>query len=342
MTAAQHVVSFAGTIVVGELPRPARRTLTIADDGLLDGVGDVAVRGRPTIELVEQLARDALTRRSERIVAVGCGATLDAAKLIALRAGAELVLVPCGAEPYRAVARFAVVDDVEGRRPTVVDERFARATVILAPRFLERVPPAAIAVHSLDTAVHAVESLLSAHRHPFARAQALGALAAVARDAERAASAMEAQIRLVVASFQAVESFSSTRLGIAHAVASPLGAALGVTHDTINGILGEYVVRFWDDDVRGFEDVASGLGVAPSADAVAGRLAWLRGLAELPATLREHGIAWTDVAGVLPRAARSSGIAVLPRTLGDGGLEAFSRQAWGVTVDEEVLDVQPA
>jgi alcohol dehydrogenase class IV len=342
MTGAEHAISFGGTIVVGELPPSQPGTLTIADAGLLDGEPHVVVQGRPTIQAVEQLADSALARGAERVVAVGCGATLDAAKLIAIRAETKLVLVPCGAEPYRAVARFAVVDDAECNRPTVVDERFARGTVILAPRLLERLAPDTVATHALDTAVQATESLLSTQRHPFARTQALSALTAVSQETAGAATSTDARLRVVIASFQAVESFSSTRLGIAHALASPLGTALGVTHDTINGILGEPVVRHWGDRVAGFDDVASGLGVAPRVDAVTAELARLRGLAGLPATLRDHGVLWENVEGVLPRAARSSGISVLPDALDDDRLRSFARQAWGANIDEEVLDVQPA
>lgn len=351
MTAAfEHHVSFKGSISYGHLRPSTRRTLAVDDSGLLDDdaldlLGDatdvVRVDRRPDTLLVDELACAARDARAERLVAVGSGALIDAVKLVVRRSEQESarelepVFVPCGAEPYRAVARFAVVDDAEGQRPTFVDDRFALAEVCVVPALLERLPDHVVAVHALDTAVHAIESLLSTLTNPLSRVLAMSALRTIFVEAPPVRS------RLVTASFLATEAFASTRLGIAHAIASPLGTDLGVTHDTINGVLGQPVIEFWGAAARGFADIAAACGVAATASDVGAALGGLRVAAGLPESLDELGIAWDRVEAILPRAAKSSGIAVLPSPLPEGGLEAFARSAWRGRIDEEVANAGP-
>lgn len=348
-----HDIAFKGTLRFDAALDGSPRTLLLAEAGvrvpelearMLGGELTIVVREqRPDTHFVVELSEQASALGVERVAAIGAGAFLDAIKVTALavesRTGraVELVLVPCGAEPYRAFTRFAVVDDGK-KRPTVVDERFGCATVVLVPDLLERLPGYAIARHALDSAVHAIESLLSSLTHPFARAQAMAALRTIAEHtASMEAASGESRTDLVVASCLAAEAFSSTKLGLAHAVASPLGTELGVTHDTLNGVLGEAVIAFWGADVDGFREVAAALGLPRNPVQVRARLASLRQAARLPASLRELGIPWSSVEAILPRAARSSGLAALPRALPDSGLETFARRAWLGSVDEEVL-----
>lgn len=349
-----HKIAFTGSLWFDAVPDGSRPTLLLADAGLHsprlerrllgDYVTTVVAERRPDAAFVAALAEQASRTDVQRIAAIGDGALLDAAKLTALavekRTGhlPELVLVPCGTEPYRAVTRFAVVDN-DGQRPTVVDERFGCASVVLAPELLAVIPLDVAACHVLDSAVHAIESLLSSLAHPFSRAQATAALRIIAEHTEDGVPASgEARTHLAVASFLAAEAFSSTRLGLAHALASPLGTELGVTHDTLNGVLGEAVVSFWGSDVPGFSDIAVAVGRAANPSRVQSWLGALRATARLPGCLRDLGVPWASVEAILPRASQSSGIAVLPRTLSGSALEDFARRAWAGSIDEEAVD----
>jgi alcohol dehydrogenase len=347
-----HSSSFTGELVLGAEPL-GERALVLVDReltthvraaGLIaDDIPVVAVEGRPDRTFVDHAV--AVGAEAMCIAAVGSGALIDAAKLVALRLELRrrqpvpLTFVPCGSEPYRAFARFAVVDE-NGERPTVVDDRFGRARVVLVPELLAAQGERAVAVHALDTAVHAIESLLSTRAHPYARLLAASALRTVGEEVGRPEEQLElAATRLVTAAAAAVEAFGTTRLGLAHALASPLGTRLGVAHDTINGVLGEQVIGFWGDRVAGFRDIAAALGVAPSQPAVEEALARIRRRAGLPSSLAGLGIAWDDVRSVLPTTGRSSGIGVLPAPVDSSGIESFALRAWaGDDATEEVAD----
>jgi alcohol dehydrogenase len=350
VSSVRHVPSFAGEMVLGEEELPDGALVLVdaelsgpaVETGLLRTDSDVvAAHGRPNRDFVDAAIEIAAERGALEIAVIGCGALLDAAKLVSVGLAKRvdgpvpLTTVPCGAEPYRAVSGFAVVDEA-GERPTVVDERFRRSRVILAPRLLAALPEEVSALHALDTAVHCVESLLSVRAHPYARLLAMSALRTVADDLNGFGPGRGAAgPRLVVAAAAAVEAFSTTRLGLAHAIASPLGTRLGVTHDALNGVLGEAVISFWGEDVRGLPDVAAGFGVERSQQAVLDVLARLRQRAGLPGSLEAMGIGWESVEAILPRAARSSGIAALPGSVDAPSIESFAARAWAGGVSQE-------
>jgi alcohol dehydrogenase class IV len=353
-----HAVSFKGAVSAGWQPANARR-LIIANQNLepvlqteglaADAVAVLFGPERPDTTFVEELTRTMRQGQIGEVVAVGSGALLDAAKVARQAAVAsdssamELLLVPCGPEPYRAVTGFAVVDDEDGRRPTTVDPRFATANVLLVGDLLAAVSPTQLAVQALDTAVQAIESLLSRQINPFARALAISALQTVAEEVgQMDAPTIGTRSRVTIASFLAAEAFTSTRLGIAHALASPLGAEVGITHDTINGVLGEPMVELWGTDVAGFADVAAACQVPPTLAEVLAVLARLREVAELPRSLAGLGIPWPAVEAVLPKAAKSSGMTVLARALESTTLEQFAQRAWRSAPDQEVVDARTA
>ena len=291
----------------------------------------LVVAGRPDRAVVAALAAHVRATDATCVVAAGSGAVLDAGKLAALETGAGLVLVPCGDEPWRAFAPFSVVDD-GAERPTVRDDAFATARVIVADDALAAVEDRVIAVSAVDSAVHAIESLLSGRGQPYSDALAVAALGIVADELAGDALTVTGRARVVVASGLAVEAFMATNLGLAHAVASPLGTALGVTHDTINGVLGRTAVAF-ADGAPAIGAVAAALRVPPRVDAVVGALDRLLDRAGLPRTLRGLGIGWPSVEGVLPAAERSSGV----KAAAPGTVRAFARAAWdgGETDDKQ-------
>ena len=348
MNTLQYRVSFTGTVSYCDGADDDRAAVVLDDSGITSDsdyrrvaptlVDLVVLEARPSSLTVDALVERLEQYRPARLVAVGSGAVMDVAKVAYQRFRAdggavELEFVPCGREPYRAVARFAVVDELDGSRPTVVDPSFGAGHVIVSEALLARVAPRVLAIGALDTAVHAIESLLSTKSAPFSALLASTALRTVLGPDPK-------PVEIVTASFVAAEAFASTRLGLAHAIASPLGTRLGVTHDEINGVLGDAVLEFWADTERA-RVVATASDTA-SVAAVRTRLARARVAAELPTTLRDLNVAWDDITAILPRAAQSSGIEVLPGPLVDGALEFFASRAWRDTHTKEEPVARPA
>jgi alcohol dehydrogenase class IV len=296
----------------------------------------LTVDDRPDWATVEELVGRLSQNSSNRVVGIGDGSVMDAAKLAAFIVGSEpersypaVALAPAGREPYRAVAAFAVIDR-DGERPTTQDPAIAAADVLLVDELIETVEERTFALVAADLAVMTVDSLMSRRSFGLHRSLAIGALDGVAGWLEGTglATPTTARTNLVVGSFLATEAMMATRLGIAHAIASPLGTATGLTHDAINAILGPYVIQKWRGETATVATIARALRLPPDAGHVLDALNRLRSDAGLPASLRELGIAWSAVERSLPSAARSSGLPLLPVPLGPEELEAFAMAAW--------------
>jgi alcohol dehydrogenase class IV len=306
-----------------------------SDVELGEGLGAVrfAVEERPQRALVDEIAASVRSASPGAVIGIGDGAVLDAAKLAAHEAAhvGGIVLMPCGREPWRAFAPFAVIDDGPAR-PTVGDTTGGNARVAVIDELLHALDDRAVAIAAIDTAVHAVESLLSPRLEPYSEALAVAALRLVAGSFDDAQSPVEAarrrgRARLVVAAGLAVEAFMTTSLGLAHAIASPLGTQLGITHDVLNGILGPPTVTFWESS-PGISLVASGLGVAPAAEHVVAALEDYLDRAGVPRSLSGLGVPWDAVDAVLPIARRSSGLAAIGDRVTEQVLRSFAQRAW--------------
>jgi alcohol dehydrogenase len=343
----RHEIGFSGSISFSprlEALEPARPAWVVSESvalaaGLELPPDALVLPDRPDRTTVGELLSRARACDADAVVGAGDGAVLDVAKLAALELGRgpELVLVPCGGEPWRAFAPFSVVDDGKGGRPTVPDRSFGAARVVVSDALLATVDERLVAVGAVDTAVHAIESLFSARGQPFSDSFAAAALAIVAEELTEPTT-QRGRARLVVAAGFAVEAFLATNLGVAHAFASPLGTALGITHDTLNGVLGRTVVSF-SGEAPALVPVAAALGVPARVDDVVERIDVFLGRAELPRTLRELGIDWHDIEQVLPQASRSSGVRGALEPIPLAQLRAFARAAWeGVTETSEEED----
>lgn len=337
----EHRIRFAGTIAfadgVEDVIVPGSVGLVSAGPAEELDAGAHVAASRPDRATVDELAAAVRAARPRVVYGAGSGAVLDAAKLAAHHAGheGEIVLVPAGDEPWRAFAPFSVVDHGPGERPTHGDATGGVARVVVIGDLLAALDERTVAVNALDTAVHAIEVQLSVRRQPYAQALAAAALRLVGErfDAARE-GAGDARVELVLAAGLAVEGFMGTNLGIAHALASPLGARLGITHDAINAVLGRWAVTFQADPVR-VAGVAAALGAPEAVAALDG----LRERAGLPRTLRGLGIPWDAVEATLPAAVQSSGIR---GAVSIDELRAFARTAWDDNGHHEEVEWRPS
>ncbi|GAA1738158.1 iron-containing alcohol dehydrogenase [Luedemannella helvata] len=318
-----HRVAFHGTVVTAPLAY-APGDLVVADPAAGADVPPGAVRATypPRASDAAAIAELVTRERPPRLVAAGDGAALDVAKyawtLVAEATRPDLVLAPLGAEPWRAFAPFTSLYEPDGERVSRRDPALGNVTVVIDTRALAGRTAAVRHLHRADSAVHAVEVLVGRRAGAWGRALAAAGLTALTAD-DPAGD--------ITAAGLVTEAFASAGLGLAHAVASPLGALTGRTHDTINVLLAPYVVEFWGERID-WTAPASGLGVAPKASAVADRLRELRDRANVPQTLRDAGLDRSVLTSAVPRALRSSGIPWLPAPVTAEDISGLLDRAW--------------
>lgn len=320
-----HRVSFRGTVEQGPLRCRTGDLVLLDDAGAAQyrppaGLRVVRVTYPPRRDAAEATAGLLVQHRPTRLVAIGDGATLDVAKYAWRAAGgtAELVLAPVGAEPWRAFAPFTSLYEPNGPRVSRRDPGLGGARVVLCEQTLAARPEPVVALHRADSVVHGVELLLHTGAGEWSRTLARAGLAAI-----RGGTG----VHPVIGAGLITEAFCGAGLGLAHAIASPLGAGAGRTHDVPNVILAPYVVRYYGERVD-WRPVAGVLGTGASAAAVATALDSWRERAGLPNSLRAAGFTREQVRAAVPASLRSSGFPYLPVHTDAAEVAALVERAW--------------
>lgn len=291
----------------------ARRVLVVTDPGLrAAGVVDAvtapvaaagiavevfdAVRGNPSVEVVEQGAEHARALGMDAVLALGGGSSLDAAKGVALlapspgaradgsgatpAAGLPVVAVPTTAGTGAETNGFGVLEDATTRQKVYCgDASVVPRVAVLDPELTYGLPAGATAATGVDALVHGLESLASRGRDPMSEAFAAEAVrrawtwlpVAVADGSDPRARA-----EMLVAAHLAGQALTRSGLGLVHGLAHALSLHTGAIHGlALAAVLPEVVGWSLDADPAGWGRAAEAAGLpAASAlpDALAGAL----------------------------------------------------------------------
>ncbi len=236
-----------------------RSTLLVLDPGLPDAVAirmrgmlDAASRlrsvspgpGSPADHTVRPIQVAMTESRPEVIVAVGGGATLDAAKIARFRAASSttssprLIAVPTTAGTGAEATHFAVIY-IDGVKKSIAGPEVRPDVAVVDPSLLASAPPTVAAAAALDALVQSIESLLSVRATDVSRTAARAALrrlAAVLPDLDHPDD-------LGLAAFHAGVAIDVSFTGAAHALSYPFTARADVPHGVAVGRLLPWVIE---------------------------------------------------------------------------------------------------
>jgi alcohol dehydrogenase class IV len=283
------VVVLDGALVGGDHERWVREALVGATEIVVHGV---PIR-EPDTESVEACRALFDKFQPELVVAVGGGSTMDTAKVARILMsnpgtvegmasfdryfephGSVLVCIPTTAGTAAEVSEMAVIgvagSDIKLRyRSQNMTAQFA----VLDPELLLSMPPAVTAATGFDALTHAIEAYVSRGANlmtdPYAR-EALHRLAAWLPVAYREPGNLAARGHCLIGSMLAGVAFNSTQLGLAHAIAAPLGNMHHVVHGRANALALPAVLAYNAPSLgeKG-RVIAEALGAASAADGVA-------------------------------------------------------------------------
>ncbi|REG35211.1 iron-containing alcohol dehydrogenase (plasmid) [Paracoccus versutus] len=200
------------------------------------------------------------------VVGIGGGSALDTAKAIGLmlvndgnikdyvgigkvpRAGAPVIAVPTTAGTGSELTIWSVLSDKVAKAKISVGSALnCPAIALLDPELTLSLPPQITAATGMDALTHALESYVNTATQPISEAMSDQAMTLIARSLSKAVadgSDVEARGDMLLASTIAAMAFNSTRLGLVHAFAMPLGAKFGIPHGLVNAIMLPEVMRF--------------------------------------------------------------------------------------------------
>lgn len=345
-----------------------RRPLVVTDEGvravgIVDSVLDSLsggglrapvydrVRSDPTTDVVLE-ARDLLREGGhDSVIGLGGGSPMDVAKAAgalltnpgspADYVGREkleadpvpIVAVPTTAGTGSEVTMWSVLtDSTSGNKVSIGSVRIMPRLAVLDPGLTLGLPPAITAATGMDALSHAVESYGSVWNHAIAEGLSLQAVELIGGHLRRAVSdgsALEARRAMLMASLVAELAANSTRLGLAHALAIPLGARHHVPHGLANALLLPHVVSFNEAAAPDRYARLRGL-LAPDGEPGEGAgeaIACLNRDIGIEDHLANWGVSEEDFPPLVERALLSDNTQANPREAGEAELTAILRAA---------------
>jgi alcohol dehydrogenase class IV len=277
------------------------------------------------------------------VVAVGGGAVLDVAKGLALmavnpgtardfeylrqpeRGGLPVIALPTTAGTGSETNPWGVIDDpAVGRKFYIGHASVQPRFVILDPELTLSLPPRATAAAGMDALAHALESLSSIRRNPYADALNREVVRMVARSLPATLADggnVIARGDMLIAAHLAGLAFATTGLGVAHALAHSLSARIGAAHGVALSVLLPHVLAFnlpvrreVYADLAGLLEANSGAwSEAVRAGATIEAVRQLGVSSGLPQHLRELGVTEMHIPQIVEDALIDSVITNTPR-----------------------------
>lgn len=241
------------------------------------------IESDPDIASVEKGTAQARVGGCDLIVGVGGGSSLDTAKAIGImltndghirdyvglgkvkKRPAPVIAVPTTAGTGSELTIWSVLSDKERKVKLSVGSIYnCSALALLDPELTVPLPPLVTAYTGMDALTHALESYVNLNTQPISEGMSLQAMKLIAANLRLAVANgnnLEARANMLLASTIAAMAFNSTRLGLAHALALPLGAHFGIPHGLVNAILLPEVMRYnLIGNLRKFAEIAAIFG----------------------------------------------------------------------------------
>lgn len=308
----------------------ARRLLLVTDSGLIKAgliapiEADLKANGfavsifddvvpDPPESVVHACAKQARAHQANIVLGLGGGSSLDIAKLAAILAISEqaladmygignvrgqrlpLVLVPTTAGTGSEVTNISIITTGETTKAGIVSRELYADFVLLDAELTVGLPRLHTAATGIDAMVHAIEAYTTRHKkNPLSdmlAREALRLLSANLIAACNDGNNRSARENMLLGAMLAGQSFANAPVAAVHALAYPLGGHYHVPHGLSNALMLGPVLRFNSRAAAPlYAELATTLGLAPSAEAFVAHMLQLMDDSGAPRRLRDVGV----------------------------------------------------
>ncbi len=284
-----------------------------------------------------------LKKKCDVILSVGGGSSLDSGKAISIlvtngghirdykglgmvrKPGVAHIAIPTTAGTGSEATIWSVVSEKDKKDKYGVGSIYlVPSTSVCDPELTLSLPSRLTALTGIDALSHALESYVNKATQPISEAlseRSIGLIAKALPVAVHAGNVLSARSDMLLASSMAAMAFNPTRLGIAHALAMPLGAKAKIAHAEAIAIVTPAVLRFnVVANYEKFSRIASlfgentvGLSLRDAAQLGVESVSRLLRDVGAPTSLRACGIKEEDLEAVAVEGYKSGNIKVNPR-----------------------------
>lgn len=301
------------------------------------------IEGEADIDAVEKGKKIGADQGCNIVIGVGGGSALDTAKAIGLmlnnsgdireyvgidlvpNPGVPVIAVPTTAGTGSEITIWSVLSDKKNNTKLSVGSVYNCPNMALIdPDLTISLPPHITAATGMDALTHALESYVNKATQPISEGLSLQAMKMISENLRLAVvqgENVEARSNMILASSIAAMAFNSTRLGLAHALAIPLGAHFKIPHGTVNAILLPEVMRFnVIGNPKKFAEIAQIFGVSTtgltereSAEKSVEAIRQLKEDVGINQSLSDYGVEEKDLDFIAEEAMKSGNVPVNPR-----------------------------
>lgn len=294
--------------------------------------------------LIDETVAELKRSECDAVIGIGGGSSLDTAKAVAALATnpgpalsyaglhkvrnrpLPMIAIPTTAGTGSEVTLWSVfTDDTRSVKVAIGSTLIYPAVALCDPELTLDLPPLVTAATGMDALAHAIECYTNNACQPISGALALKAIELIGRHLRSAVlngRNLEARYAMMLAAGMAGIAMNPTRLGLAHALAMPLGSwGLRIPHGIVLAVTLPAVMEFnYVAEPDRFVDVARALGESVDAlsrmEAAGRAVSAVRSLARdigIPSGLGEYGLREEHVRPVVDEAMKSGNVPVNPR-----------------------------
>lgn len=288
------------------------------------GVFAGAAMHTPT-DITDQAIAAFRAAKADCVVSLGGGSTTGLGKAIAIRTGADQIVIPT---TYAGSEMTDILGETQGGEKTTRRDPAIRPEVVVYDVDLTLTLPVALTVTSaLNAIAHAMEGFYAPDRHPITEALSRDAMVAF-RDALPALAAdpqdKEARAKALYAAWGCSVTLGHVTMALHHKLAHVLGGSFGLPHAETHAVLLPHTTAYNEPAVGGL--------LAPIADtfghgsAGAGLWHFARSVSA-PLRLADLGLTEPDLDRAAEIATRNP--YANPRPVSRDGIRQLLQQAWG-------------
>jgi alcohol dehydrogenase len=301
------------------------------------------VESDPSTDMIDKATELAKKSGCDFTIGIGGGSSMDTAKAVAAMVTNEgkifdyvgigkikkkplpIVAIPTTAGTGSEATYWSVITDKKTNIKTGVGSWYLMPTIaIVDPLLTKSMPPRVTAFTGMDALTHAVESYVCKATQPISESLAIHSIKLIARSLRKAVADgdnIDAREDMIMGSTLAALAFNVTRLGLAHAIASPLGAHFNIPHGVANAIVLPNVMEFnvlavpekfaeiaivFGEDIKGLSEMEAGMKAVDAVKKLMRDIGIIEGL-------KDYGLKEEDLKTIAEEAYKSGNVTVNPR-----------------------------
>lgn len=320
------------------------------------------IEPNPSAETIEKGTEFLQQYKSEAVLAVGGGSSIDTAKGIAVMAvnpgniidyegvgkiqnpPLPIIAIPTTAGTGSEVTPSTVVTNRETSfKLAVISPNLYPRLAILDPVLTLNLPQGITAATGMDALTHAIESYTSKTANPISQAFAIQAVKMIGENLTKTyfvGTDLESRENMLVASMLAGAAFAQSRLGNVHAISHTFGGVFNVPHGIANAALLPFVMRYnLLACAEQYKDIAAALGAdvigltaVQAAEKAIEEVIQMNQSMNIPLNIQELGVSLDALPKLVEDSMRSGNVLVNPRLTRAEDIQSIIENAYNGTL----------